>query len=129
MAAIAAIRLALPAISLAGTDRGLAFVACLMGFYGFYDVLHRCQHTHRGYGRYGRWARRHHFTHHFVDARCNHGVTSPLWDFVFGTYRKPGVITVPRKLAMLWLTDANGVPPECSETFVLGSRPGNPIDA
>ena len=43
--------------------------------------------------------------HHFVDARFNHGVTSPLWDVVFGTYRAPGVIPVPVKLKMQWLTD------------------------
>jgi sterol desaturase/sphingolipid hydroxylase (fatty acid hydroxylase superfamily) len=41
-----------------------------------------------------------------MDARYNHGVTSPLWDLVFGTYRQAGTITVPRKFRMRWLVDA-----------------------
>ena len=39
-------------------------------------------------GRYGRWARRHHFHHHFVDVRRNYGVTTPLWDVVLRTRRR-----------------------------------------
>jgi sterol desaturase/sphingolipid hydroxylase (fatty acid hydroxylase superfamily) len=35
----------------------------------------------------------------------NHGVTSPIWDVVFGTYQAPGVIVVPERLAMRWLLD------------------------
>ena len=35
----------------------------------------------------------------------NHGVTSPVWDVVFGTLQKPGIIKVPRKLQMRWLVD------------------------
>ena len=32
--------------------------------------------------------RRRHFAHHFVNDRTGFGVTSPLWDVVFGTYGK-----------------------------------------
>jgi hypothetical protein len=39
-------------------------------------------------GWYGRWARGHHFHHHFVDARVNYGVTSPVWDVVLRTRRR-----------------------------------------
>ena len=105
IAAITSVVLCVPAILLAGRTLGIAYVLGLMGFYGAYEVLHRLEHTHPGIGPYGRWARRHHLYHHFVDGRANHGVTSPLWDFVFGTYRKPGVITVPRKLCVSWLKD------------------------
>ncbi|HEY6035567.1 MAG TPA: sterol desaturase family protein [Kofleriaceae bacterium] len=94
-----------PALALAGPADGLAYVAGLVGFYGVYEWLHRREHTHAGIGPYGRWARRHHFHHHFVDVRVNHGVTSPIWDLVFGTYEKPGVIRVPVKLRMAWLVD------------------------
>lgn len=94
-----------PALALAGRADGLAYVAGLVGFYGVYEWLHRREHTHAGIGPYGRWARRHHFHHHFVDVRVNHGVTSPIWDLVFGTYEKPGVIRVPVKLRMAWLVD------------------------
>jgi hypothetical protein len=38
----------------------------------------------------------------------NFGVTSPLWDKVFGTYDDPGVVTVPRRMAPVWLLDETG---------------------
>jgi len=94
-----------PAVGLLGGDLGIAYVIGLVGFYGVYEWLHRREHTHAGIGAYGRWARRHHFHHHFVDGRTNHGVTSPIWDLVFGTYRRPSVIRVPRRLCMTWLLD------------------------
>jgi sterol desaturase/sphingolipid hydroxylase (fatty acid hydroxylase superfamily) len=102
-----------PAMWIAGPLAGGSFVAAFVGFYLFYEVLHRREHTHAGFGAYGRWARRHHFYHHFVDGRANHGVTSPIWDLVFGTYRRPGTITVPPRLMMAWLgTPEAGIKPE-----------------
>ena len=99
---------------------GLAWAIGLVSFYLFYEVLHRLLHVHAGFSGYGRWARRHHFYHHFVDARYNHGVTSPIWDHVFGTYRTIEVITVPKKLMMPWLGDPEtGVKPEFQGTFAL----------
>ena len=109
-----------PAVLLGGAV-GAAYAGGLLGFYGVYETLHRLEHVFPGFGPYGRWARRHHFTHHFVDARVNHGVTSPLWDLVFGTYRKPATIVVPRKLCMVWLRDptTGEVRADWADTFVL----------
>lgn len=104
-AAIFASVLSGPAIALAGTTSGLAYVAGLTSFYGIYEWLHRREHTHAGIGWYGRFVRRHHFHHHFVDGRKNHGVTTPIWDLVFGTYQAPTSIRVPTKLCMSWLLD------------------------
>ena len=108
-----------PAVAIAGAARGVAYVLGLMSFYGAYEVLHRLLHVSEGIGPYGRWARRHHFHHHFVDPRTNHGVTSPLWDVVFGAYRKPSVIKVPPRLRMRWLE--RGVPEAYADTFVIGA--------
>jgi sterol desaturase/sphingolipid hydroxylase (fatty acid hydroxylase superfamily) len=94
-----------PAIAIAGAANGLAYVAGLITFYATYELLHRREHTHAGIGPYGRFVRRHHFHHHFVDGRTNHGVTTPLWDLVFGTYQRPTIIPVPRRLCMEWLLD------------------------
>ncbi len=115
--------LSLPAIAFAGAA-GAAYVAGLIGFYGVYEVIHRREHTHEGFGAYGRWARRHHFYHHFVDGRMNHGVTSPIWDVVFGTYRKPDIIKVPKRLCMAWLLDPRTglVATKHAATFVLASK-------
>lgn len=104
-AAVFAVVLGVPAIALAGPATGVAYVAGLIGFYGMYEWLHRREHTHAGIGPYGRFLRRHHFHHHFADGRVNHGVTTPIWDFVFGTYETPTIIKVPPKLCMAWLLD------------------------
>jgi sterol desaturase/sphingolipid hydroxylase (fatty acid hydroxylase superfamily) len=124
-AALVTAGLALLGARLFGAARGLAFVSGLMAFYGVYEVLHRREHTHAGIGAYGRWARRHHFYHHFTDGRMNHGVTSPLWDLVFGTYRAPGTIKVPARLCMAWLKDPDtgAVREEHASTFVLRAAP------
>lgn len=94
-----------PAVWLLGREAGIAYGAGLAGFYLCYELLHRLEHVWRGIGPYARWARRHHFIHHFHDPRVNHGVTSPIWDLVFGTYRRPTVVQVPEKLKMGWLCD------------------------
>jgi sterol desaturase/sphingolipid hydroxylase (fatty acid hydroxylase superfamily) len=94
-----------PAISAVGLVSGLAYVAGFVGTYLSYELLHRREHTHPGVGAWGRRLRRHHFHHHFGDPKSNHGVTSPVWDWVFGTYQAPGVIRVPSRLAMPWLVD------------------------
>lgn len=97
--------LAWPLMALAGVEPGIAYLGGLMLMYGMYEVLHRREHTHPGFTAYGWWARRHHFAHHFSDSRCNYGVTSPLWDLVFGTYRAPGLVRVPTKFRVAWLVD------------------------
>lgn len=115
------VALTLPIAALiAGLELGIAYVAGLVGFYLTYEVLHRLLHVWEGVGPYARWARRHHFFHHFHDPSVNHGVTSPLWDLVFGTYRRPGRVEVPPKLAMRWLRDARGdVHPHLARDYVL----------
>ncbi|MBI1944087.1 MAG: sterol desaturase family protein [Deltaproteobacteria bacterium] len=84
---------------------GLVFALSFAATYLGYEWLHRRLHTHRGVGPWGRWLRRHHFHHHFVDPHTNHGVTSPVWDVAFGTRREPTRIRVPAKLRMRWLVD------------------------
>lgn len=84
---------------------GLRFVLGYAATYVGYEVLHRRLHTHAPKGPVGRFLRRHHFAHHFNGPQTNHGVTTPVWDVVFGTLRDPGVIRVPEKHAMTWLVD------------------------
>ncbi len=101
----------------------VAYGVGLWGGYVLYEVIHRRAHTHPPRHAYGRWRRRHHFWHHFGDARVNHGVSVPLWDHVFRTHRAPGVIKVPRKLAMPWLLDEAGeLRPELREDYALRGR-------
>jgi len=83
----------------------IAYTAGFVGMYGIYELVHRRAHTHEGIGAYGRYLRRHHFHHHFGNPKANHGVTSPLWDLVFGSYESVEAVRVPAKLAMRWLVD------------------------
>jgi sterol desaturase/sphingolipid hydroxylase (fatty acid hydroxylase superfamily) len=91
-----------------GVGPGVAYSLGLVSMYVSYEVLHRRLHTHAGVGFYGRWARRHHFHHHFGNPKMNHGVTSPLFDVVFGTREPVAQVRVPKKLAMEWLCDDSG---------------------
>lgn len=72
--------------------------------YGYYEYFHWSLHQYAASSAYGRWARRHHFYHHFHEPKMNHGVTTPLWDLVFGTYRSVlEPVRVPSRLAMKWM--------------------------
>ena len=96
------------AIVLAGKKIGLSFTAGLVGTYIGYEVLHRFAHTRAPRTRYGRWLRKHHFHHHFHAPNMNHGVTSPIWDMLLGSYETPQTIEVPVRHAMPWLIDEDG---------------------
>lgn len=88
--------------------------------YGVYERIHERSHSHPARGRYGRLVRRHHFHHHHGHPLVNHGVTTPLWDRVFGTLERPTRIRVPRRQAMAWLLDADGeVRVELRDTYEL----------
>jgi sterol desaturase/sphingolipid hydroxylase (fatty acid hydroxylase superfamily) len=82
---------------------GIAFAVGFTTMYLTYEVIHRRIHTHGPIGAYGAWARRHHLVHHHVAPRCNHGVTTPLWDHVFGTWRASDAVRVPRRHAPVWM--------------------------
>jgi sterol desaturase/sphingolipid hydroxylase (fatty acid hydroxylase superfamily) len=93
--------------------------------YGFYDLVHWRAHRRPIAHPYEAMVRKHHFTHHFHVPLKNHGVTSPFWDKVFGTYVEVDTVRVPRRMAMRWLIDEHGeVRPEYADTYELrGSRP------
>src|SRR5690606_2738474 len=69
---------------------------------------------------YGRWVRRSHLHHHFGAPLRNIGVTSPIWDRLFGTYDEPGRVVVPRRMAPTWLLDEDGeVRPEHAADYAV----------
>jgi sterol desaturase/sphingolipid hydroxylase (fatty acid hydroxylase superfamily) len=96
------------AAATAGRRRAVAFTVGMVTMYFGYEVAHRRTHTHPPRGRYGRWARRNHLHHHFGAPMRNFGVTSPLWDRLFGTYDEPTVVRVPRRMAPRWMIDESG---------------------
>lgn len=114
-------------VILVGTLWGLliapAFGVGWVAGYGFYDFHHWHAHRRPPRNRYQTWLRRHHFHHHFGHPKDNMGVTWPLWDHVFGTYSRPAVIRLPRRMAMVWLLDAAGeVRPEYAADYQVVGR-------
>jgi len=86
-----------------------------------YTAIHHGIH-HHGPGRWDR-GRRHerHLRHHFGSPSADFGVTTGLWDVVFGTRSAawsasgrrarpsaPGAVAVPAAIAPPWLVDATG---------------------
>lgn len=103
----------------------LVFVAGFLTMYVAYEIIHRRLHTAPGLSRYGRWARRHHLHHHYRRPKMNQGVTTPIWDFVFGTLDVPDVVRVPRRNTLPWMLNEDGeLRGEFAEDYVLvGRRP------
>lgn len=64
-------------------------------FFGFfiigylaYDYTHYAIHFWPMRGRIGAYIKRNHLLHHFQESEARFGVSSPLWDFVFGSRGK-----------------------------------------
>jgi sterol desaturase/sphingolipid hydroxylase (fatty acid hydroxylase superfamily) len=85
------------------TLTALVFTASFTTMYLTYELIHRRMHVKSPPHIYASKMRAHHFYHHFVDETMNHGVTTPIWDMVFGTYRKPSTISLKRKFLLPWI--------------------------
>lgn len=64
------------------------FAAFLIG-YLIYDYTHFAVHHWRLRGPIFRFLKQFHMDHHFVSQDSRWGVSSPLWDYVFGTAEGP----------------------------------------
>jgi hypothetical protein len=114
---------------LAGPRLALSFTAGFLAAYHGYEILHRRIHTHAPAGPVGRFLRRHHLTHHIVAPTKNHGVSFPLWDLVFGTYREaPRLLVLPGRHAPRWLKDprTGDILPEFAADYALRGGDGGP---
>lgn len=65
-----------------------ALCAGLLLGYIWYDVSHYAIHRLQPFTRFGKFRRAYHFHHHFKEHSVCFGVTTPLWDYVFGTTRR-----------------------------------------
>ena len=82
--------------------RALSSLSCrsqsragLIAGYFFYEYLDFQAHHGTSRGRLTRYFRKYHLQHHHYDATVRFGVTSPLFDYLFGTFHieKRGVAT------------------------------------
>ena len=109
--AAGALAVGLPARTVASAPTavgaGAGFAAC----YCWYRHLHWSIHHRPPRTSWGRRLRRHHLRHHVGSPRANHGVTTPVWDVVLGTYLPDhSPVRLPARIAPPWLLDDDGRP-------------------
>jgi sterol desaturase/sphingolipid hydroxylase (fatty acid hydroxylase superfamily) len=107
-----------PMIGLGGA---LAHAVGVVGGWLIYEAIHRSIHVRPPKTAYGRWACRHHLYHHFMNPKANHGVSSPFWDVVFGTFVPVTRVTVPRRGArrIPWLLHDDAISASVADTYAL----------
>jgi sterol desaturase/sphingolipid hydroxylase (fatty acid hydroxylase superfamily) len=62
------------------------FAGLALGYF-YYEWLHFRAHHRRARLRYFRYLRKYHLLHHYKTPELRFGVTSPLFDIIFGTFR------------------------------------------
>ena len=69
-----------------------SFAPAISAGFGFgyvcYDTIHYATHHFAMKNRVGLWLKQYHLRHHYKDDEVGFGVSSPLWDYIFGTTRK-----------------------------------------
>ena len=88
----AGLLLLLARLACGGWPEAVAVMIGLLGGYMWYEFVHLCSHAKSRVPGLAQVIR-HHQKHHFVSSRRAYGVTSPLWDWVFGTMPRA---TVPQ---------------------------------
>ncbi len=73
--------------SLLGARLSVPLLGGTMAGYLGYDWIHYYTHHFRPRTRLGKWMRAYHLRHHYQDPNAFFGISSPLWDVVFGTFR------------------------------------------
>ena len=66
-------------------DLWYAFFASYVIGYLCYDYTHYAVHHFTPRTRFGHFIKKFHMEHHFLSQESRWGVSSPLWDIVFGT--------------------------------------------
>jgi sterol desaturase/sphingolipid hydroxylase (fatty acid hydroxylase superfamily) len=61
------------------------FFAFFVIGYLAYDYIHFCVHHFRPRTPIGKFLKNSHMIHHYVDQNSRWGVSSPFWDYIFGT--------------------------------------------
>jgi sterol desaturase/sphingolipid hydroxylase (fatty acid hydroxylase superfamily) len=80
-----ALLLALFSLAARSWTGGASIVAGVIAGYLAYEAIHLRIHSPAAGGPLLRALRKHHYYHHFASDRVCYGVTSPLWDVVFGS--------------------------------------------
>jgi sterol desaturase/sphingolipid hydroxylase (fatty acid hydroxylase superfamily) len=85
MSILLAVVLGYPIFLVVGARYFDPFFAGLVVGYLWYDMTHYAVHHVKPRTETGAKLRKHHFLHHFKTPEARYGVSTPLWDVVFGT--------------------------------------------
>ena len=85
MSILLAVVLGYPIFLVVGARYFDPFFAGLVLGYLWYDMTHYAVHHVKPRTEVGAKLRKHHFLHHFKTPEARYGVSTPLWDVVFGT--------------------------------------------
>jgi sterol desaturase/sphingolipid hydroxylase (fatty acid hydroxylase superfamily) len=83
--------------SIMGHAYAAPFFAGFIFGYICYDEIHYATHHAPLKGKVGLWLKHHHVLHHYRDPEKGFGVSSPLWDYVFGTMEHVGDEVAPQR--------------------------------
>lgn len=84
--AIVAVLVGVPTWYLAGPHAFFPFFGGTVAGYIWYDLTHYALHHIRPRTPWGKKQKGYHLDHHYQTPNIRYGVTTPLWDIVFGTY-------------------------------------------
>jgi len=71
---------------LGASAAGPFFAAFIVGYLS-YDMIHYATHHFAMKGRVGLFLKKHHMRHHYQNDERFYGVSTPIWDVVFGTMK------------------------------------------
>lgn len=81
---------------------GAPLAAALVFGYVAITLSHARMHQRAPRTAWEHWFWRFHFHHHYGNPRVNFGLTSPLFDLLFGTLEVPAVVELPEAALPAW---------------------------
>ena len=86
---VLSVLIGVPAFLMVGPQHFWSFFGGLTAGYLWYDLTHYATHHFKPRTAWGRAQKAHHMLHHFQTPELRFGITTPLWDYVFGTHTLP----------------------------------------
>jgi sterol desaturase/sphingolipid hydroxylase (fatty acid hydroxylase superfamily) len=86
--ALVAVIIGTPLWFLLGPGPFHTFFAATVAGYLWYDLAHYAAHHNKPRTSFGKMQKSYHLRHHFQTPNIRYGVTTPFWDYVFGTQPK-----------------------------------------
>lgn len=100
----------------------IPFLTGFLGMALLYELTHFRYHSRKPVAHIFIILRKHHFYHHFHNPKSNYGVTTRLWDRVFGTFKPVEKVHIPESMIMGWLLENEEIRPEYKPHFQMKKR-------